>query len=294
MAAHRLDADHGADLAPAGRRSIAGEGASSNTFWWRRCKRAVALAEVADVAEAVGDHLNLDVARRLEVAFHVDGAVAEGGSGLRIWAVSTASASATSASSLATFMPRPPPPEAALISTGKADGSRAAAMASSTVATPPSEPGTTGMPAAFTVCLALILSPMMRIWSGFGPMKVMPWALHDLGEAGVLAQEPVAGVDGLGAGDLGGRDDRRHVQIALRRRRRADADALVCHAEPTWRCASGSECTATVAMPISLQARWMRSAISPRLAMRILSNTRRPRLSRSRRGARHIRPAGRR
>ena len=37
--------------------------------------------------------------------------------------------------------------------------------------------------------------------------------------------------------------------------------------------ASASECTATVAMPISLQARLMRSAISPRLAMRILSNT---------------------
>src|SRR5579871_1453887 len=35
---------------------------------------------------------------------------------------------------------------------------------------------------------------------------------------------------------------------------------------------SASECTATVAMPISLQARWMRSAISPRLAMRTLSN----------------------
>src|ERR1700748_1248271 len=36
--------------------------------------------------------------------------------------------------------------------------------------------------------------------------------------------------------------------------------------------ASASECTATVEMPISLQARWTRSAISPRLAMRILSN----------------------
>src|SRR6476646_7596681 len=35
---------------------------------------------------------------------------------------------------------------------------------------------------------------------------------------------------------------------------------------------SASECTATVAMPISLQARWTRSAISPRLAIRILSN----------------------
>src|SRR3954466_8253769 len=38
--------------------------------------------------------------------------------------------------------------------------------------------------------------------------------------------------------------------------------------------ASASECTATVLMPSSRQARWMRSAISPRLAMRIFSNMR--------------------
>src|SRR5580700_8674337 len=37
--------------------------------------------------------------------------------------------------------------------------------------------------------------------------------------------------------------------------------------------ASAVECTATVAMPSSLQARSTRKAISPRLAMRILSNT---------------------
>src|SRR5271156_4050523 len=36
--------------------------------------------------------------------------------------------------------------------------------------------------------------------------------------------------------------------------------------------ASAVECTATVGMPSSLQARRMRSAISPRLAIRILSN----------------------
>src|SRR3954464_13212426 len=35
---------------------------------------------------------------------------------------------------------------------------------------------------------------------------------------------------------------------------------------------SASECTATVEMPISLHARCTRSAISPRLAMRIFSN----------------------
>ena len=36
---------------------------------------------------------------------------------------------------------------------------------------------------------------------------------------------------------------------------------------------SASECTTTVLMPISRHARWMRSAISPRLAIRILSNS---------------------
>src|SRR5579872_5400610 len=35
---------------------------------------------------------------------------------------------------------------------------------------------------------------------------------------------------------------------------------------------SAVECTATVLIPISRQARWMRSAISPRLAMRTFSN----------------------
>src|ERR1700739_2817760 len=35
---------------------------------------------------------------------------------------------------------------------------------------------------------------------------------------------------------------------------------------------SASEWTTTVRMPISRQARWMRRAISPRLAMRIFSN----------------------
>src|ERR1700690_2875938 len=41
--------------------------------------------------------------------------------------------------------------------------------------------------------------------------------------------------------------------------------------------ASAVECTATVAMPSSLQARSTRSAISPRLAIRILSNIQTPR-----------------
>ena len=51
--------------------------------------------------------------------------------------------------------------------------------------------------------------------------------LEDLGEAGVLGEEAVARMDRVGAGDLAGGDDRRDVEVALARRRRADADALV-------------------------------------------------------------------
>ena len=40
-----------------------GAGASSITFWWRRCKRAIALEQVDDIAVAVAEDLHLDMAR---------------------------------------------------------------------------------------------------------------------------------------------------------------------------------------------------------------------------------------
>ena len=50
---------------------------------------------------------------------------------------------------------------------------------------------------------------------------------QDFGEARVLGQEAVAGMHGVGAGDLAGGEQRRDVEVAVARRRRADADALV-------------------------------------------------------------------
>ena len=49
----------------------------------------------------------------------------------------------------------------------------------------------------------------------------------DVGELGVLGEKAVAGMDRVGAGDLGGGDDARNVEIRLARRRRADADVVV-------------------------------------------------------------------
>ena len=50
---------------------------------------------------------------------------------------------------------------------------------------------------------------------------------EDLGEARVLGKKAVAGMDGVGAGDLAGGEQRGNVEIAVARRRRADADAFV-------------------------------------------------------------------
>ena len=50
---------------------------------------------------------------------------------------------------------------------------------------------------------------------------------EDVGELGILRQEAVARMHGVRAGDLAGRDDLVDVEIAVARRRRADAHALV-------------------------------------------------------------------
>ena len=59
--------------------------------------------------------------------------------------------------------------------TGK-PASFAAASPSLTFSTAPSEPGTTGTPAAFMVSLATDLSPIDEIVSGRGPMNVRSWS----------------------------------------------------------------------------------------------------------------------
>ncbi len=51
--------------------------------------------------------------------------------------------------------------------------------------------------------------------------------LADFGQIGALGQEAVAGMDGVGAGDLGGADDGGHVQVAVGAARGTDADVLV-------------------------------------------------------------------
>ncbi len=54
----------------------------------------------------------------------------------------------------------------------------------------PSEPGTTGTPAAFMIWRALTLSPILSMTSGGGPMKTMPSSLQRWAKAAFSAKKP--------------------------------------------------------------------------------------------------------
>lgn len=89
-------------------------------------------------------------------------------------------------------MPLPPPPALGFRSTGTPI-SRAAAISSASVRPLPEEPGTTGTPAAFTVSLARILSPIREIASADGPMKTSPASAQARAKAAFSARKPYPG-----------------------------------------------------------------------------------------------------
>ncbi len=73
----------------------------------------------------------------------------------------------------AIFRPRPPPPKAALMATGRPNSS-AKAMTSSGPATGSFVPGTSGAPARSAMWRAVTLSPRSRMAWGDGPIQVSP------------------------------------------------------------------------------------------------------------------------
>ena len=82
-------------------------------------------------------------------------------------------ASAASSGPLTTFMPRPPPPYAALMATGQPNSLPKSVTSSGEVSTS-ERPGTPDTPARSAACRELILSPMTSMAPGGGPMNVTP------------------------------------------------------------------------------------------------------------------------
>src|SRR5688572_3484705 len=184
-----------------------------------------------------------------------------------------------SSASLATRMPLPPPPAAALMITGKPID-RANSSASSTSSTGPGVPGTIGTPTAVIALRAAALSPMTRICSAVGPMKVMFEASQISANSAFSARNPypgwIASAPVISAAAM--------MRGILRYESRAAGGPMQTSSSAKRTCSdsrSASEYTATVCTPSSRHARMTRSAISPRFAIRTFLNTGAPRGRRS-------------
>src|SRR5215203_3368497 len=185
--------------------------------------RAVPLWEGDPGTRGVGEHLHLDVPEPLEVLLHVDRAVAEARPGL------------PTRLKVGVLHPRPfmhhahplaPAPGARL------DNQRVADLRPDAPHFRDALAGTVGAGGygdaslyGGLASLGLVAHARDHARGRANEPQLHP--LADLGEAGVLGVEAVAGVDRVGAGELGGGDDRGYVEVAAAGGRRADADGLV-------------------------------------------------------------------
>jgi hypothetical protein len=185
--------------------------------------RALALAEVDDGAVVIAQHLELDVARVLDVLLDVDVADTEGRLRLALGRLE----------------------RLRQLARGPDDAHAAAASArhgldDDRVAEILGDPDglLLGIHRAVTArqdrhASLLHGAPRARLVAEQpddvrrGPDEPDVAGLAHLREVGALRQEPVAGVNGVGTGDLRGAEHGRHAQVAVRAARRTDADILV-------------------------------------------------------------------
>jgi hypothetical protein len=186
--------------------------------------RAVALAEVDRISKRVGEHLDFHVARVLEELLHVHHGIVEGRAGFaaghvdrvdqrRLGMHHAHAASAAAARRLDDHR----------VADGTADLDDFLRI----VGQGALRTGYTGHAGGLHGVLGADLVAHQA--DGFRTRADEGEAgfLDPLAEIGVFGKEAVAGMDGLGVGDLRRRDDRRDVEVALPGRRRADADRFV-------------------------------------------------------------------
>ena len=102
-------------------------------------------------------------------------------------------------------MPRPPPPDTALTNNG--NSIVAAAATSSSTDADGADDVSTGSPAARAAAIARALLPVSSSTSALGPDERDARRGARRGQVGVLRQEAVSRIDGVGAGLLGDADD---------------------------------------------------------------------------------------
>ena len=213
---------------------------------------AVALEEVHHVTVAVGEHLDLDVAARLDVLLDDHGVVAEGRAGL-------ASGGGDRVGVL-TLAADDPHPLATATGSGLDEHREVEArrIGLQVVGRDDGDPGGHGD------LTGVVLAAHLLHHLGAGADEDDPGVLEGPREGGALGEEAVAGMDRVRPRRPGGPDDRVDVEVGL------DRDGLVgvVHVgrgavEPEW--------TAIVWIPMARADRMIRHAISPRLAIRSLA-----------------------
>ncbi len=163
-----------------------GLGASSMTFWWRRCSehsRSPRWMTVpcASASTCTSMWRGLVTNRSMKrVSSPNDDAAS------RRAAVSDA---ASSPASSTRYMPLPPPPAAGLMSTGNPTRS-APAMRAASSRPGSAMPGTVATPRDSTACLAEILSPIVSIAEAGGPMNTTPASAHACANAAFSDRKP--------------------------------------------------------------------------------------------------------
>ena len=103
--------------------------------------------------------------------------------------VADSNSSGTSSRVRATFRPRPPPPNAALIATGSPTSSTNASTSSASL-TGLSVPGASGAPTFSATWRALTLSPSRSMASGDGPIQIMPASITARAKSAFSAKKP--------------------------------------------------------------------------------------------------------
>ena len=185
-------------------------------------QRAVALAEVDHRPAAVGEHLHLDVAGASEQPLEEDPRRRRTRPRPRA-GPPRAPRTARVPRSRPARIPRPPPPAAALTSSGNPSLiasllERVVGQVDAGVARHDRHAGRLGQPPRRD------LVAQRRAWrSGGGPTNTRPAAATASANSGALGQEPVAGVDGVGAGRARRGDQRRAVEVRPAPRRASSA-----------------------------------------------------------------------
>ena len=241
-----------------------GAGASSTSFWLRRCSEQSRVPTTIDVAVGVGEHLRLDVPRLVEEALDEALAAAERRDGLADGGVEQLGDLLDGAGHL----------QAATAAAERGlDGDRQPVLlreGDDLVGVLDRVLGAGHQRGADlhgdVAGLHLVAEGDDRLGGGADPGQ--PGVEDRLGEVGVLGEEAVAGVDGVGAGLLRGVEDLldrpgrsrrgscRRGRTPRRRPGRAGRPGRARRRRRRW------------SRPSSLQARATRTAISPRLAIR--------------------------